>query len=199
MAAILRHGAATVTPPAGRPDGAGGVRPSRRLWRSAPRCALIAAMTPPSAGSRRPLSAASRWSGATRARASPSRCRGSPRSSPARGHAVVLDAETARSTPLAGLSDGAAPTRWATRADVAIVVGGDGTMLAIARQLAPLDVPLIGVNQGRLGLPHRHPARGDGGVARRRCSTAATSRSAARCSRPTVARADGDAARPRSR
>lgn len=37
-------------------------------------------------------------------------------------------------------------------ADVAIVIGGDGTMLGIARQLAPFNVPLIGVNQGRLGF-----------------------------------------------
>jgi NAD+ kinase len=38
------------------------------------------------------------------------------------------------------------------RADLAIVIGGDGTMLNIARTLAPHDVALIGVNQGQLGF-----------------------------------------------
>ncbi|MBI3903052.1 MAG: NAD kinase [Nitrosomonadales bacterium] len=36
--------------------------------------------------------------------------------------------------------------------DLAIVLGGDGTMLNIARTLAPFGVPLVGVNQGRLGF-----------------------------------------------
>lgn len=36
--------------------------------------------------------------------------------------------------------------------DLAIVFGGDGTMLKIARTLAPLGIPLVGVNQGRLGF-----------------------------------------------
>lgn len=36
--------------------------------------------------------------------------------------------------------------------DLGLVVGGDGTMLGIGRQLAPFGVPLIGINQGRLGF-----------------------------------------------
>ena len=36
--------------------------------------------------------------------------------------------------------------------DLGLVVGGDGTMLGIGRLLAQFGVPLIGINQGRLGF-----------------------------------------------
>ena len=36
--------------------------------------------------------------------------------------------------------------------DLGLVVGGDGTMLGIGRQLAQFGVPLVGINQGRLGF-----------------------------------------------
>ena len=38
------------------------------------------------------------------------------------------------------------------KADLAIVVGGDGTMLGVARSLVNFDIPLIGINQGRFGF-----------------------------------------------
>ncbi len=38
------------------------------------------------------------------------------------------------------------------KCDLGMVVGGDGTMLGIGRQMAPYGVPLIGINQGRLGF-----------------------------------------------
>jgi NAD+ kinase len=44
--------------------------------------------------------------------------------------------------------------------DAAIVMGGDGTMLGVARQMAPFDVPLIGINQGRLGFMTDIPLEG---------------------------------------
>jgi NAD+ kinase len=69
----------------------------------------------------------------------------------ARGHAVVLDADTATFMPVHEYPT-APRDALGTQVDVAVVVGGDGTMLSVARELARFDVPLIGINQGRLGF-----------------------------------------------
>lgn len=67
------------------------------------------------------------------------------------GFEVVFEAQTAREI---GVSDYPAlrPAEIGARADVAIVLGGDGTMLGLGRQLAPYGTPLIGINYGRLGF-----------------------------------------------
>jgi NAD+ kinase len=72
-----------------------------------------------------------------------------------RGVTVFIERET--SEHIGKLVD---LTRWVTcgfndigaHADLAIVLGGDGTMLNAARRLARYRVPLVGVNQGRLGF-----------------------------------------------
>ncbi len=51
--------------------------------------------------------------------------------------------------------------------DLVIVVGGDGSMLGAARALADLNVPLLGLNRGRLGfLTDIHPDDMEEGVGR---------------------------------
>lgn len=69
----------------------------------------------------------------------------------AQGCAVVVEAQTAANAGLDGypVLDLAAIGR---QCDLGLVVGGDGTMLGISRQLAPYGVPLIGINHGRLGF-----------------------------------------------
>lgn len=68
-----------------------------------------------------------------------------------RGLVIVLEQATAkvvsdpsvRALPLSSIG---------SEIELAIVIGGDGTLLNVARALAASDVPLVGVNLGRLGF-----------------------------------------------
>lgn len=67
------------------------------------------------------------------------------------GCEVALEQDTARNM---GMTDYPALSvaQIGKQCDLGLVVGGDGTMLGIGRQMAPYGVPLIGINQGRLGF-----------------------------------------------
>ena len=67
------------------------------------------------------------------------------------GRRVIFETETARHMELSGLTVMSTAEIGAC-ADLAIILGGDGTMLGVARQLAAFNVPMIGINQGRLGF-----------------------------------------------
>jgi NAD+ kinase len=67
------------------------------------------------------------------------------------GLEVSVEQATARACGIAGY-EAHDTAELGRRCDVAVVVGGDGTMLGIARELARFDIPLIGINQGRLGF-----------------------------------------------
>jgi NAD+ kinase len=67
------------------------------------------------------------------------------------GLEVSFERETAIATGVTGFE--VLDTRLMGRqCDLAVVVGGDGTMLGIARELARHNLPLVGINQGRLGF-----------------------------------------------
>lgn len=69
----------------------------------------------------------------------------------ARNCEVVVDANTAAS--VSGLDiPSASREQIGKQCDLAIVVGGDGTLLAAARSLSDTGIPVLGVNLGRLGF-----------------------------------------------
>ena len=67
------------------------------------------------------------------------------------GCEVHLEHDTARNMGITGHQVLTVPA-IGEQCDLGLVVGGDGTMLGIGRQLASYGVPLIGINQGRLGF-----------------------------------------------
>ncbi|MFY7865511.1 NAD kinase [Roseateles sp.] len=64
---------------------------------------------------------------------------------------VSLERETALNTGITNF-DALSNEALGANCDLAIVVGGDGTMLGFAREMARFGVPLVGINQGRLGF-----------------------------------------------
>lgn len=67
------------------------------------------------------------------------------------GVTVLIDESTAASTDIQGY-EVVSTEALGARAKLVIVLGGDGTMLNAARQMAEYSVPVVGVNQGRLGF-----------------------------------------------
>ncbi len=66
-----------------------------------------------------------------------------------KGRELLVDPTTARAL---GMSGGLELPELAKRADLGVIVGGDGTLLRAVRQMAPRGVPVCGVNRGRLGF-----------------------------------------------
>jgi NAD+ kinase len=81
-----------------------------------------------------------------------------------RGCEALVEKETAAELGAAGLDYAA----LGERADLAVVIGGDGTMLAAARSLVRYRVPVVGVNLGRVGfmtdIGHRDMHSGIGAI-----------------------------------
>ncbi|MFK8021760.1 MAG: NAD(+) kinase [Pseudomonadales bacterium] len=69
----------------------------------------------------------------------------------AKGVQVVLEERVAAAIPDAE-SRASTIKMIGESCDLAIIVGGDGSLIGAARQLAQHDIPLLGVNRGRLGF-----------------------------------------------
>lgn len=63
----------------------------------------------------------------------------------------LLDPEAAKLAPV-GSWDVVEREAMPERADLIVVLGGDGTLLSVARSMGPREVPILGVNLGSLGF-----------------------------------------------
>lgn len=68
------------------------------------------------------------------------------------GAEVFLDERSAQTLGDRAGSRGYTRAELGDLCDLAVVLGGDGTMLGVARSLAPFGTPIVGVNAGRLGF-----------------------------------------------
>jgi NAD+ kinase len=64
---------------------------------------------------------------------------------------VWIEENTAQYAEITGYN-AASLKNIGAKVDLVIVMGGDGTMLSVARSLKDVDVPLIGINRGRFGF-----------------------------------------------
>lgn len=71
-----------------------------------------------------------------------------------RGVNILVESSTAESLKPMGLTSAAVTDAQALAAavDLLVVIGGDGTLLEAGRLVATQEVPLVGINMGRLGF-----------------------------------------------
>lgn len=67
------------------------------------------------------------------------------------GIQVFFEAETAEHAELTGFST-ITLDEVANRVDLVVVMGGDGTMLSVARAIKNSSIPFVGINRGRFGF-----------------------------------------------
>lgn len=78
----------------------------------------------------------------------------------AAGSEVLVEAQTALHTGLHQRFTSMDVDGLGQHCDLGVVVGGDGTMLGASRHLARYGMPLVGINQGRLGFVTDIPLHG---------------------------------------